>query len=600
MLNRRTRWPVVLLGALGWAVAPTPNAAALAAAATAPAAPPATAPVAPGNAAHATLQFFEDAKAKRVDLLRERLIAPRGGDHPQRGDDQHLLDAVEAGLFAEADFTIADAREQGDHAVTVMLYRRQKGGRPDVKNTFLIREQGVWKVLPVSGGFDRLEKLTPEQKRSLTGLEEWANERRTSLQRSGALNPTEQETARMRLNSDLVQAAVRGNQQEARALIAKGADVKGPAMSDSTTPLRAAVKGSRAELIRLLVEHGAKLDKPGRPLLVEAIRHSKPEIAPLLIELGADVNRGWPDGPVWELPLGEAVANGRGDLVELMIEKGAETDIDAKLGMPLLHLAALSGDGATFDLIKPLYKDLRVEGRGGVHALHAVAGAPWSSGKDTGRIARELLKAGVNPHAVTKNSALSEPGIDTPLRMAANQGKSDVIAALLESVKYQQEELDAALILAARYSDAANVRRLLDAGASARAERRAKDGKVYTTPLHDAVRRWEPKKVLLLLDRGALLEARVAPHGRTPLHHAVASSHPDVVKLLLDRGADPKAKDDAGNDAAALARVRLRLGREGWGRSDGYMPEAPSQPDAGRAIAKLLGVEVAPASRPAD
>jgi len=65
------------------------------------------------------------------------------------------------------------------------------------------------------------------------------------------------------------------------------------------------------------------------------------------------------------------------------------------------------------------------------------------------------------------------------------------------------------------------------------------------TPLHLASASCHTNVVMLLLDRGAKVDA-MEKDGATPLHFAAQEGCPDAVKLLLDRGANANARDKQG------------------------------------------------------
>jgi len=74
------------------------------------------------------------------------------------------------------------------------------------------------------------------------------------------------------------------------------------------------------------------------------------------------------------------------------------------------------------------------------------------------------------------------------------------------------------------------------------------------TPLHLAASYCHTNVMLLLLDKGAWIDAR-AKGGITPLHIAAQEGCADAVNLLLMKGADINARDDQGN--TPLKRAEL-------------------------------------------
>jgi ankyrin repeat protein len=104
--------------------------------------------------------------------------------------------------------------------------------------------------------------------------------------------------------------------------------------------------------------------------------------------------------------------------------------------------------------------------------------------------------------------------------------------------------------------DIEGVKKFLDRDASlARGKPEAK-----LSPLHQAILRRQSKIVVLLLERGADVQAPDSS-GRTPLHLAVERADAAIVKELLRRKADPTKRDRIGwtplHHAAAKNRMEI-------------------------------------------
>ncbi len=88
----------------------------------------------------------------------------------------------------------------------------------------------------------------------------------------------------------------------------------------------------------------------------------------------------------------------------------------------------------------------------------------------------------------------------------------------------------------------------------------AKDGAIGFTCLLIAAQYGHLAVCRLLLDKGALLEAKDGG-GRTPLHRAACGGNVEVVRLLCDRGADVEARDRWRDrplhDAAAYGHISI-------------------------------------------
>ena len=110
-----------------------------------------------------------------------------------------------------------------------------------------------------------------------------------------------------------------------RVLLEHGAQVEG------TNALAHALDEDRLEHVRLLLDAGARADQGA--YVAHAVRRGRgPEMLRLLVEHGADVDR--PGGETWRgdvrlrTPYQHAVLRGRADVAEALAELGAATDVD--------------------------------------------------------------------------------------------------------------------------------------------------------------------------------------------------------------------------------------------------------------------------------
>jgi len=138
-------------------------------------------------------------------------------------------------------------------------------------------------------------------------------------------------------------------------LLAQGAEVDPIDELLKTTPLALAVKSGELEMVKLLLDHGAK---PGfkygpnglGPLHLAAASLVSLEIAELLLSYGLDVNATASDG---SCPLHHAAANGSLPMVELLLKKGASSDVlDGKGRTPFVCACAASAIGCVTLLIE--------------------------------------------------------------------------------------------------------------------------------------------------------------------------------------------------------------------------------------------------------
>ena len=96
--------------------------------------------------------------------------------------------------------------------------------------------------------------------------------------------------------------------------------------------------------VEQLLKEGAKPDKYlgeyGRTALYRAAQNGHNDIAKILIEAGADVNKQDKD---WETALYRAAVNGHNDIAKILIEAGADVNIQDKDGQTALSRAAWNG-----------------------------------------------------------------------------------------------------------------------------------------------------------------------------------------------------------------------------------------------------------------
>lgn len=140
-------------------------------------------------------------------------------------------------------------------------------------------------------------------------------------------------------------------------LITDGKDVNAPDQN-GTTPLMTACRWGKLNMVRILLQHGAKADEPrtakGRtPLMVACAYYSGPEICGLLIKYGANVNAQALDGST---ALMLAANNGKVAVVELLLNQKANAYVKDSKGATALDYA----NRADLELIKNSMPDQKL------------------------------------------------------------------------------------------------------------------------------------------------------------------------------------------------------------------------------------------------
>jgi ankyrin repeat protein len=180
--------------------------------------------------------------------------------------------------------------------------------------------------------------------------------------------------------------------------------------SDQTPVLYVAVGLKNAELVRLLLEHGADwrvTTRSGWTVLSQACAAGTPEIVDLLLQRGADLNErdAWGSLPIYG-------ATGNGAMLRFLLSKDAQLDL--KTALDLGHL----------DIARQLLKDEPARARfrfgTGISLLHDLARQPG----DHVEAMSLLVAAGADVNARTNWKA-------TPLHVAAFNGQGRAVEFLL-------------------------------------------------------------------------------------------------------------------------------------------------------------------------
>ena len=278
---------------------------------------------------------------------------------------------------------------------------------------------------------------------------------------------------------------------------------------------KAVVSGDVAKAEAILKDDKRALierDSAGTPLLVLALQQGNPAMVVMLIRSGADVDA-WNGSPLlW------AAQNGREDMVRLLLDKGAQINRGDTEFKTALAYAKEAGHSAVADLL--LARGATMEDHES-KAFFAVLGGD--------RAQMEVMRAeGVNVYALAPHGYpliciaakgghvdmaefLISQGADvnaghpqlgcTPLHMAAEEGKADMARFLLsKGAKINVTDVTGA------------------------------------TPLHKAAGAGHADVAQVLIAGGADVKA-VNRKGRTPLAVALERPNNDVVELLRKAGA---------------------------------------------------------------
>ena len=388
------------------------------------------------------------------------------------------------------------------------------------------------------------------------------------------------------LRSPLVAALSRNHFHVAELLVEHGAHIN----VRRDLPLCHAIRFSddtRVKAVRFLLRHGAHVNagpNDGSPVKLEnwlpdaiaEAKHRPPlhvaadmgcsEVARMLLEHGADVDRR--DGNGW-VPLHLVSASTtrkpskddtkRYILAQLLVERTADLDTKDLDGATPLHFASYHGQPAIVKLLLDHGASPLTENSQGQNPLHELPRGNYDTRsyfsyyslsearlQDILSVAQLLLGHGVDVNAQDTDHA-------TALHFASSYGSLEIAQLLLDhgaraDAKNVPGQTPLHLVSQSRdYYNMENpnvARLLLEFGVDVNAQ-----DKDQATPLHFACSHENVETALVLLDHGAEVNARNAD-GQNPLHRVVAKTPQfhsfnaaGLVQLLVERGADVNARD---------------------------------------------------------
>ncbi|KAM3862137.1 uncharacterized protein ankrd50l [Diretmus argenteus] len=355
-------------------------------------------------------------------------------------------------------------------------------------------------------------------------------------------------------------AAWGGHSEVVRLLLDAGVDVDG-CDGEGRTALRAAAWGGHEEILQTLLDYGAQVDKAdreGRTALIAAAYMGHREAVEILLDHNANVNLADGDGrtalSVAALCVPTAAGvKGYGEVASLLLERGADPGHRDCDGMTPLLLAAYEGHEDIVELLLEAGADVDETAGPDASAPAAAAVTP-------------LLAAAAMGHIRTVGRLLfwgaAVDGIDgegrTALSLAAARGSVESVRALLDRGLDENHKDDLGwtpLHAAACEGYRAVCAALTEQGSMARVGEMDIEGR---TPLILAAQEGHCSTARLLLERRCPIDHR-AYDGHSALTAALLEGHAEVAELLMRRGTDTDVRDAEGRPLLYLLVLESRL-----------------------------------------
>lgn len=359
------------------------------------------------------------------------------------------------------------------------------------------------------------------------------------------------------LNAKLLEAVKTANLDVTRELLDKGADVNARdkwrqgllwhAMYNalSNNKVDQAKQREFKKIALVLIEQGVDVeytdgDQYERTPLHNAASGCDKDIVKALIEKGAKINartRYNGNTPLHHAVMftaGSAGDRDRLDVVKLLVEHGANLNVkNSESKTPIQCAEIIYSDTVKKAAIKYMRK-------------HGTKGPVVQLDKtEYGSITRaaEANRLDAVKYLVGKGTDINEICPDgTSLHIAARKNYADIAEFLIKNganvnAKHPENKGATPLVIAASSYRKDMMKLLINNGADVN----AKDF-YHGTPLHQAVSKEDKEMVQLLIDKGAHIEAK-NKQGKTPFVIAVMFYNKDLMKLLIDNNADINSGD---------------------------------------------------------
>ena len=324
-----------------------------------------------------------------------------------------------------------------------------------------------------------------------------------------------------------------------QVLIDAGSDIEAKD-EKGRSPLHWSCFSGKIAVVKMLVKAGAGVrftDNNGITCLIIASRFGHTETVRYLVGLkDVDVNHADTSGFA---ALHYAVQQNHPDVMQVLIDAGADIEAMEEKGRSPLHVACLSGSLAVVKMLLKAGAGVCVLSNGGSTCLHFAA---HHGHTEIVRYLVDLPEVDVNHQGMNDQSAL---------HYAARQRHPDVVEVLIDAgadIEAQDNDGYSPLFLPSISGGVDTVKVLLRAGADVRATDNTGNTCLMLAGANGHI---ETVRTLLCMPEVDLDHARDG--GSTALHYAVHVTPTDVLQALLDAGADIEAKDAEGRSALLVA-----------------------------------------------
>ncbi|EPS38466.1 hypothetical protein H072_7783 [Dactylellina haptotyla CBS 200.50] len=322
-------------------------------------------------------------------------------------------------------------------------------------------------------------------------------------------------------------------------------DINIRAKSSSKTALMFAAESGDVECTRLLLEEKYLIidqrDRDGNSALHVAATNGRVELLDLLLAKGADIAA---QNTLERTPLHAAAENGHHEFIKAILSHSRDVNLADRKCTTALGIASIRGDLWTVELL-----------------LQHGAGISASRGRSAVSLAAEagqleVIKLLIKTHRSPQYKGDWDGNISGPIRMALFGNHEDVVRYLMSDevdpdFMASKSELAMTLLDAVESNKATMVEVVIDVSRSLDINLVAFGG---STALHVAAKNCTDVGIVdVLLEHGANPNAKDGHSSQTPLHLAAERGHTEIFRKLVKKGADIHLHDDEGYSALVHA-----------------------------------------------